>query len=147
MRNKKKSVCGRTDTNGTARRPAGEFHRNIRDHLRYFQRVGLCPAGEKEKQREKGRKSERRVRRGKETGGRERAQTSRPDLHSERRRSSLRDRPARGYFSASTYLISYTSAECLQVCESILRAIALRLNYSFLYSLPLLSFGPIDVVS
>lgn len=62
----RRKVCGRTDTNGTVP-TAGEFHRNIRDHLRYFQRVGLCPAGGKEKARERRRK--RRERKRKRGGG------------------------------------------------------------------------------
>lgn len=33
--------------NGTAS-TAAEFHRNIRDHLRYFQSVGSCPVRERE---------------------------------------------------------------------------------------------------
>lgn len=93
-----KCVAERT-RNGTAP-TAGEFHRNIRDHLRYFQRVGSCPAGGKEKALGGGRERERET--GKEG---KRVQTSRPDLHSERRPLAfLRDRSTvvsspRPYFS------------------------------------------------
>lgn len=55
----------RTDANETAA-TTGEFHRNIRDHLRYFQRTGSCPASQREKGRGKI------------------VKTSRPDLHSEK---------------------------------------------------------------
>lgn len=95
----RRKVCGRTDTNGTAP-TAGEFYRNIWDHLKYFQRVGLCPADEKERERERERK------RGRE----KRVQTSRPDLHSEGRPSCAIDPRAlsplcRHIYLSSTYSI------------------------------------------